>query len=256
MADFSYSVAVPEGLDVLATGERDGDRWRAVAVRDVAVSVGRFRQAAATTATSPPVAVTVGVHEGLDDDPATYLERVVAALEDFSRRFGPLPYPTYTMAVTPGLSGGIEYPGHVMQGPGTTGRTLSHEVAHMWFYALVGNNQGRHPWLDEGLATWAEGGFEGTREALAARSIPSAGRGHLGEGMTFWETRQSAYYRGVYVQGAQALAALGDADLVDCALRHYVAATSFAIARPDDLLASLRLVFPGADATLARFGAP
>ena len=35
---------------------------------------------------------------------------------------------------------------------------------------------------------------------------------------TYWEGR-SSYYRGVYIQGAQALAALGDPTLVDCALR-------------------------------------
>lgn len=256
VADFSYSVDVPDGLSVLGTGEQAGQRWTAVAVRDVALSIGRFRMAEATTATTPPLAVTVGVHEGLDDDPQAYLERIVAALEQFSERFGPLPYPSYTVAVTPGLSGGIEYPGHVMQGPGTAGRTLSHEVAHMWFYALVGNNQGADPWLDEGLATWAEAGFEGTLDEVKARSIPTAGRAHLGEAMTFWEARQGAYYRGVYVQGAQGLAALGDPERVDCALRHYVATQSFRIARPEDLLASLRIVFPDADAVLASFGAP
>ena len=62
---------------------------------------------------------------------------------------------TFTLAITPQLGGGIEYPGHVMQGQNTLGVT-SHEVGHQWFYGLVGNDQGRDPWLDEGLATWAE----------------------------------------------------------------------------------------------------
>ena len=256
VADFSYSVTVPEGLSVLASGVRDGARWRAPAVRDVAISVGRFRIAEAATDTAPPVAVTVGVHEGLDDDPQTYLDRVVRAFEDFSRRFGPLPYPTYSLAVTPGLSGGIEYPAHVMQGPGTTGRTLSHEVAHMWFYALVGNNQAADPWLDEGLATWAEARFEGTLDDVVGRSIPAAGRARVGEPMTYWEDHQGAYFRSVYVQGAQALAALGDPDAVDCALRLYAATRAFAVARPDDLLDALTEVFPDAEATLAAFGVP
>ena len=256
VADFSYSVSVPDGLTVLASGVRDGARWRAVAVRDVAVSIGRFRTAEAMTSTPRPVAVTVGVHEGVPGEPQAYLERVVRAFEDFSRRFGPLPYPTYSVALTPGLSGGIEYPGHVMQGPATMGRTLSHEVAHMWFYALVGNNQAVDPWLDEGLATWAEARFEGTLEEVVRRSIPAAGRDRVGEPMTYWEEHQDAYYRGVYIQGAQALAALGDPDGVDCALRHFAATSAFAIARPDDLLQALRLVFPAADTTLAGFGAP
>ena len=32
----------------------------------------------------------------------------------------------------------------------------AHEVAHMWFYALLGNNQARDPWLDESFATYAQ----------------------------------------------------------------------------------------------------
>ena len=256
VADFSYSVSVPDGLTVLASGVRDGARWRAVAVRDVAVSIGRFRTAEAVTATPRPIAVTVGVHEGVPEEPEAYLQRVVQALEDFSRRFGPLPYPSYSVAVTPALSGGIEYPGHVMQGPATMGRTLSHEVAHMWFYALVGNNQAVDPWLDEGLATWAEARFEGTLEEVVDRSIPVAGRHRLGEPMTYWEDHQHAYYRSVYVQGAQALAALGDPEAVDCALRIYAASAAFAIARPGDLLEALRQVFPHAGTTLSGFGAP
>ncbi len=142
-----------------------------------------------------------------------------------------------------------------MQGPDTVGRTTPHEVGHQWFYALVQSNQGRDPWLDEGLATWAEARIEGTLRSFTTRTIPAAGRGRVGEPMTFWDPRPSAYYRSVYVQGAQALAALGPPDLVDCALHHYVARNAYRVARPADLVAALRTVFPDAQATLARFGA-
>ena len=254
VADFTYSVTVPEGLSVVASGAFDGSRWRAEAMRDVAVSVGRFRTAEAVAHAPSPVAVTVAVDERLDDDAGAYLDRVVGALEDFSRRFGAYPYATHSLALTPGLSGGIEYPGHVMQGPGTLGRTTPHEVGHMWFYNVVGNNQGRDPWLDEGLASWAEARYEGRLEEFRARTVPAYARGRAGEPMTFWENRQDGYYRGVYVQGAQALAALGDPDRVDCALRLYVAANSFTVARPADLVMALRQVLPAAEATLADFG--
>ena len=254
VADFSYSVTVPEWLTVLASGELDRGRWTATAVRDVAVSVGRFRIAEATANAPSPVRVTVGVHDPIPEDPADYLGRVVASLEDFARRFGPYPWPTFSLAITPGLGGGIEYPAHVLQGPETIGRTTPHEVAHMWFYALVGNNQGLDPWLDEGLATYAEGLFEGALDEFVATDIPANARGRLGEPMTFWEPRQSSYYRGVYVQGAQALAAFGDVDRVDCALRLYVAREAHGIARTRDFVDALSQVFPDAEATLARFG--
>ena len=254
-ADFAVSVTLPAGYSALATGVPDGaGRWRAEAVRDFAMSIGRFETVTAVADAPHSVQVTVGVHRGVAEAPDRYLAKVVAVLEDFATRYGPYPWPAYSLALTPGLGGGIEFPMHVMQGPETIGRTTSHEVAHMWFYALVGNNQGRDPWLDEGLATWAEARYEDSVAALQARDIPAAGRGQAGQPMTFWETRQSAYYRSVYVQPAVALAALGSADLVDCALRHYVAAEAYDIARDDDLLRSLELIFPGARATLAPFG--
>ncbi|MDQ3757594.1 MAG: hypothetical protein M3394_07080, partial [Actinomycetota bacterium] len=252
-ADFKAAITVPDGLDVLATGVPDGKgTWQASAVPDFGLSVGRFTTA---TATAGSTHVTVGVHAGIREAPGTYLQRVVASMEDLSRRFGPYPWPTFTLAITPALSGGIEYPTHVMQGPGTVGRTTPHEVGHQWFYALVQNNQGRDPWLDEGLATWAEARIENTLRSFTTRTIPAAGRNRVGEPMTFWESRQSAYYRSVYVQGAQVLAALGSPDLVDCALHHYVARNAYRVARPADLLAALNAVFPDASATLARFGA-
>jgi hypothetical protein len=229
-------------------------RWRAEAMRDVAVAVGRFATARGTANAPHPVDVTVGVSEGLGEPAEAYLRRSVAALEDFGRRYGPYPWSTFVLSLTPALGGGIEYPGHVLQGRGTLGRTTSHEVAHMWFYGLVGNDQGRDPWLDEGLATWVEFRFEGDPARLAAIPVPAVGRSRLAEPMTFWDLHPDAYYRSVYVQGAQALAALGDPDLVDCALRVYAAVNAHRIARPADLVAAAAAVFPDAESTLARFG--
>ena len=254
-ADFTATITVPAGLDVLATGtDEGGGRWRADNVPDFAMSVGHFTLASGTANAPQPVQVTVGVDAGIGEAPGAYLAQVTRALEDYGHRFGPYPWPVYTLAVTPVLSGGIEYPMHVFQGPGTLGRTTTHEVAHMWFYGLVENNQGRDPWLDEGLATYAESRVVGTLASMKATSIPAAGRGHVGEPMTFWESRRSVYYRSVYVQGAQALAALGDADLVDCALRLYVARNAYRVARPKDLVDAAQAVFPDAAAVLARFG--
>jgi hypothetical protein len=254
-ADFTARVTVPDGLTVLATGVPDGaGTWRAEAVPDFGLSVGRFTTATATARAPNDVQVTVGVHAGIGESPQRYLARVVTSLEDLSRRFGAYPWPTYTLAITPSLRGGIEYPTHVMQGPGTVGRTTPHEVGHQWFYALVQNNQGRDPWLDEGLASWAEVRVENTLRSFEAKSVPAPGRGRLPEPMTYWENRQSAYYRSVYVQGTQALAALGPPELVDCALHHYVLRHAYRVARPADLVRALRIVFPDAEATLARYG--
>ena len=255
-ADFEMTVTVPPGFDVLASGTPDANRpghYTASAMRDVALSVGRFQTVSAVVRAPDPVQVTVGVHRGIADSPTTYLDRVVEALEDFGRRFGPYPWATFTMGITPELGGGIEYPTHVMQGPGTLG-VVTHEVAHQWFYGLVGNNQGRDPWLDEGLASWGEARAEGRLERFKDRVIPEVARNKVGEPMTYWADKRQVYSEGVYVQGAQALAALGDPELVDCALRVFVAVNAYRIARQADLVKAAAAVFPGAAQTLAGFG--
>jgi aminopeptidase N len=65
---------------------------------------------------------------------------------------------------TPTRAGGIEYPGLVViadrlyQPSGDNGYfdfVVAHEVAHQWWYSLVGDDQVNHPWLDEALAEYA-----------------------------------------------------------------------------------------------------
>ncbi|MGQ0743171.1 MAG: M1 family aminopeptidase [Acidimicrobiales bacterium] len=254
-ADFDLTVRTPPGYTVLASGV--GDRpghWRADAMRDVAVSVGRFNLAAGEALAPHPVTVTVGAHDSTGIDPTTYLAQVMADLADLATRYGPYPWTTFSLALTPALPGGIEYPTHVMQGAGTLGRVISHELGHQWFYALVGNNQARHPWLDEGLATWAEGRARNSLGAVLARPVPEAGRFRVGEPMDYWAQNPGAYYAAVYNQGAAALAALGDPVLVDCALALYAAVNAHRIARPADLVAAAHAVFPDAPNTLAAWG--
>jgi hypothetical protein len=246
----------PRGLDVLATGSGDGrGHWLATAVRDFALSAGHFRMASGVAHAPNPVRVTVGVESSLPDLPADYVRIAVRALQDYGRRFAPYPWPTLTMGITPDLPGGIEYPTHIMQGPGTVAGITPHEVGHMWFYSLVGNDQARDPWLDEGLATYAEARFDGVTNPYQRFDVPRQVRGRLGEPMRFWD-RQAAtlYFPGVYAQGAKALLALGGPSVADCVLRVYVASEGYRIARPADLVAAAATVVPRAAAIFAGFG--
>ena len=61
----------------------------------------------------------------------------------------------------PASYGGMEYPGFVMLSPvgleariigSSLDRLMLHEIAHQWFYSLVGNDEIDDPWLDEALA--------------------------------------------------------------------------------------------------------
>lgn len=252
VADYDVALSVPDGYDVLGTGVRGtDDHWRATAVRDVAYSIGHFDQLEADVG---GVHITVGVEQTVGEDPQRYLSLIVDAMQHYRSRLGAYPWPTYTAAVMPGFHGGIEFPMHVMHGAGSTTRSIVHEVAHQWFYALVGNDQGRDPWLDEGLASYVEFVEVDSLASRKAQQIPSDTAGRAGEPMTFWDHHEPSYYAGVYVQGAVGVARLGTVDQVDCALRQYVARNAFRIATPGDLLAALATVFPDAADRLAPYG--
>ncbi len=89
------------------------------------------------------------------------LRRAVQALTVFDEAFGPYPYDRLTLLEVPLWGGGMELSQmvlvHVPEGapedflPFVT----AHEVAHQWWYGLVGNDPLADPWLDEGLATYS-----------------------------------------------------------------------------------------------------
>jgi len=256
----TLTVDAPAGDVVLATGEhvRKAGRLRvrrAAAVRDVLVAVGPFRVAKGTARGTP---VTVGVAPGLSDNPAALLALHRSGIAALADRFGPFPYESLDVAVVPVVSGGIEFPAVIILGTRQDrDATLVHEIAHEYFYGLVGDNQGRDPWLDESFATYAEALVRGTGGRYLSTSIPASGRNRVGRPMTYWEQHRDDYYRSVYVQGAAALlrarATVGAAAF-DRAIRCYVNANAHRVAVPADLRRALR-AYPAAVAALVRVGA-
>ncbi|MBI2168160.1 MAG: hypothetical protein HYU28_01475 [Actinobacteria bacterium] len=260
VADYDVRVRAPESFTVLATGEEvEPGRFQAWAVRDWAATVGRL-DVVEGSAQGGRTRVIVGVAEGSGDDPDRRLADTVAALDDFLARYGPYPATVLSVGVTSSLSGGIEFPEHLMVGAGSSRDHLIHEVAHMWFYSLVGNDQYADPWLDEGLTEYAESRFLANTASVRAKSVPGYGQGRLGEGHDYWAANTDAFFRSVYVQGTQALAAFGDEvgglDAVDCGLRRYVLDSAYSVAEPADLVEALEAQ-TGVDPTpvFERFGA-
>jgi hypothetical protein len=252
-ADFTVRLHLPAGTAAIASGDPAGDGvWRARAVRDFAVAVGRFRDATVTAHAPRPVHVVAGVADGMSVRPAAVAAEVAHDLGTLARRFGPYPWPSLRVAVLPGQRRlGIEYPTMFFLGAGTAGELTRHEVAHQWFYSLVGNDQARDPVLDEGLATYAMG-------PLPVRiKAPPAFLRRTGEPMSDWDRRPyRAYQLGVYVDGARAARSLGPRPLVDCALRTYVARNAYGIATQAGFVKAVATVIPSAPRTLARFGIP
>jgi hypothetical protein len=251
-ADFDLRVRAPAGSRIVATGVAVArGHFRAHAVRDLALAVGPFR---VQSVTDHRVTLRIASTKSFGA-PAKALALARRALHELSRRYGPYPWPTYTLVVPPDLpTSGIEYPMlSFIGGAGDFARLIiDHETAHQWFYSLVGNDQARNPWLDETLATWAQTRL-GSAE-LPVRRVPSGVARHVGAPMSYWDRYPSGYFYGVYGEGVKALRSLGDDAAVDCALRQYVARRAYTIAQPGDLLDELNRVIPGAERRLRVWG--
>ncbi|WP_235296752.1 M1 family metallopeptidase [Portibacter marinus] len=90
------------------------------------------------------------------ENAAFYTKR---AIEFYSDRVGPYPYPQAT-AVQSALSagGGMEYPMVTVIGPSAIpaalDQVITHEVGHNWFYGILASDERDHPWMDEGMNSY------------------------------------------------------------------------------------------------------
>lgn len=83
------------------------------------------------------------------------------SIETYSRVLWPYPYPYMTAVDGPVSCGGMEYPMMTCIGTSDDARgfaeVVAHEVAHMWFPMLVGSDEKRYAWQDEGMAQFLQG---------------------------------------------------------------------------------------------------
>ena len=86
-------------------------------------------------------------------------EMVKGSIEFNSKQWYEFPYPVATNVA--GTVGGMEYPGIVFcsamaSGSGLWGVT-DHEFGHTWFPMIVGSNERKYAWMDEGFNTFING---------------------------------------------------------------------------------------------------
>ncbi|HEY2923827.1 MAG TPA: M1 family metallopeptidase [Candidatus Eisenbacteria bacterium] len=87
----------------------------------------------------------------------------VSAMEFLTREVGPYIWPSFTSAESNSGGGAMEYPMLIMNDPDIPSAwyewldmTIVHEVAHNWFYGMLGSDERAHPWLDEGFTQYME----------------------------------------------------------------------------------------------------
>jgi hypothetical protein len=85
-------------------------------------------------------------------------EYLKKSIEYFSEKWFVYPYPVAVNEA--GIAGGMEYPGIVFDGITDKGAVLywvtAHEIGHNWFPMIVGSDERRFGWMDEGLNTFID----------------------------------------------------------------------------------------------------
>ena len=159
VANFDVTLSVNDKYVVAASGalaeasQLDGGvkyRYTAQAVRDFALVMSdKYKKISKNVGE-----VTVSYYYFADDDAETTMDRACGALAYFSEKIAPYPYAHYSVCETEFCYGGMEYPclSMVSSGGKYYADAVIHETAHQWFYGVVGNDQIRNPWMDEGLA--------------------------------------------------------------------------------------------------------
>jgi hypothetical protein len=179
------------------------------------------------------------------DDTLRFAE---AALTTFDDAYGHYPWTRFVLVQSPRNRSGNEYPGIVF-----LGRTsledqvvVAHETAHQWFYAVVGNDQVRDPWIDEALAEYSADYDFGS----IARSCSTL---HVDLPITAFPDRRpndqacNEYSQTIYIKGAAMVDGvrrlLGD-ERFNAAMRALVANHRFEIVTTTDVVATWLEVAP------------
>ncbi|MEX2534639.1 MAG: M1 family metallopeptidase [Trueperaceae bacterium] len=191
---FQVRLDAPLELEIAASGREferrvEGERQQlqivAGPVRDFYLVAGQELEPA--VATAGDVEVRGHATPGTSNAMERAVEIAAQAIEIFVSRYGPYPFTELDVVAISTTALGVEFPGIIAlrhellapEGSELLESTVVHEVAHQWFYSLVGNDQVSEPWLDESLTQYltlryylqehGAQGYRTFRESLSSR---------------------------------------------------------------------------------------
>lgn len=171
-ASYAVELTVPDTIEVAASGvevdsvdNADGTvthSYRGGPLRGFALFMSEDFQACQDTVDG--AVVNTWVLPGDKELGEDILRYAADAVGVFDERFGPYPYAKLDVVVIhdvrlpADMATGVEYPGLVAVLHGGAGEPefpTVHEVAHQWWYSVVGNDVLLEPWLDESFANYS-----------------------------------------------------------------------------------------------------
>lgn len=231
-ADYNLTIRVPETYILACNGDElsrqtsDGITtysYRAEKRRDIMVFACKDYVLLERTVGS--TAILGYFNETADNVTRQRMEYVMDcaafSLEYFNSIFVQYPYDTLVVtnsALGTNFSPNMEYSGLITVLFGSEQISMKintfHEVAHQWFYGLVGNDENQEPWLDEGFSDFATGlclDAEGNIDFPYWELKDIASNGAADEKVNVPCDEASVYQWVIYDRGAMFLKTLMDA---------------------------------------------
>lgn len=94
-----------------------------------------------------------------DENARSSMQTIKDAVQTFENLIGEYPYKSLTVVQSNFLHGGMEFPNMVLisdkiKEEKEKNYVIVHEIAHQWFYGIIGNDEYNEAWLDEGLTEY------------------------------------------------------------------------------------------------------
>lgn len=165
VANYNVNFKAPSQYILASTGELNNTveaentksyNINALAVRDFAIVISdKFNMVSDKVNNT-----TVNYYYYNNQYPNEAIKACIDSVNTFNELFGEYPYNTLNVVEADFVHGGMEYPNIVLISDAVDVQSdyinvIVHEIAHQWWYGLVGNNEYQYGWLDEGLTEYS-----------------------------------------------------------------------------------------------------
>ncbi|MFE8695705.1 ABC transporter permease subunit [Cytobacillus sp. FJAT-53684] len=195
-SNYKIGYKIPEGYSFVSTAESDAElgkhegNVKIKKVRDFFIAVVKDMETNETTA-NDGVKIRLFSTKDHDKNVEDTLELAKDALTFYQEKIGEYPYKQLDIILDNGPF--MEYPGIVtinpyIQDTNFYRNAIVHEIAHQYFYGIVGNDQYNQAWVDEGITEFAtsmyfyvgKGQAEGQAFGMPKRRMEMAKEAGLG----------------------------------------------------------------------------
>lgn len=164
IACYDVTVSYDDSLSLASSGEllsqrtRDGKMTAKISgskIRDFAMVLSQKFSKFSTNVNG----TTLNYFSITDETPNETLDFASKVFLFYNEKFGKYPYKTLTIVQNDFVYGGMEFPNLVMINSSleksTSQYVVAHELAHQWWYGVVGNDEFNEAWVDEALTEYS-----------------------------------------------------------------------------------------------------